>query len=805
MFFLKKKKDVKAEPKLPKNLKSKERKKILELFKKAKKDDKKTTAQDSIPIERIFKNGICRCNNNIYSLTIEFSDINYELADRNEREGILDNWGAFLNFFDSSIHVELSFVNLKKDIKEFEDDFKIESADDGFDEIRKEYSYMLKSNLEKGSVLTKTRYLTFSIKVNSLVKAKAKLEPMSLDIIENFNRMGIKARVLTISERLKLMHDMLNINENAKFNFNWDLMIESGMSFKDFIAPSSFRFPNGRFFNIGSNFASMYFLNLTASDIADTMLRDMLSLNKSQILTMHINAIDQKKAVKDVKNTITELDKSKIEENKKAVRAGYDMDILPSDLVSYGEDAKKLLRELQNKNERFFMLTFLILVVGDTKEELESNIFKVSSIVQKHSCDIKRLDFQQENGFMSCLPLANNLIEIERGMTTSSLSILVPFTTNEINSKSREKIYYGLNALSNNPIFIDRKESKNPNGLILGVPGSGKSFTSKEEITSAFLLTDDDIIICDPEREYRALVENLRGQIIEISTESNEHINPLDINMNYSEGKNPISLKSEFILSFFELIIGRDTGLLPLEKVVIDRCLSNIYAPYLDNPCDDNIPILKDLYNELLKQKEAEAIYVATALEIYVKGSLKIFNHKTDIDIHNRIICFDISKLGNHLRKVGMLIVQDQIWSRVSANRNEGKSTRYYIDEFHLLLREEQTALYALEFWKRFRKWGGIPTGITQNVKDFLASREIESIFDNTPFVYMLEQGSNDRDILKEFLHISEPQLSCVTKSKVGEGLIYYEGIIIPVIDEFPTHLKLYKIMSSKFNESIDN
>lgn len=447
------------------------------------------------------------------------------------------------------------------------------------------------------------------------------------------------------------------------------------------------------------------------------------------------------------------------------------------------------------------IIIFVIVYTGRTEQELENNVFQAQSIAQKHNCNLRRLDFQQEQGLMSSLPLAQNLIEIRRGLTTSSTAIFVPFTTQELFQNGGETLYYGLNALSNNLIMVDRKKLKNPNGLILGTPGSGKSFSAKREITNAFLVTDDDVIICDPEAEYTALVHKFHGQVVKISSSSTNYINPMDININYSEDDNPVALKADFILSLCELIVGSKDGLQPVEKTVIDRCVHQIYQRYFDDPKPENMPILEDLYNALLKQEEKEAHHVATALEIYVKGSLKVFNHRTNVDIQNRLVCYDIKELGNQLKKIGMLVVQDQVWGRVTQNRNAGKSTRYYIDEFHLLLKEEQTATYSIEIWKRFRKWGGIPTGITQNVKDLLRSPEIANILENSDFIYMLNQASEDRTILAQRLNISPHQLSYVTNSGEGEGLLFYGNVILPFVDRFPKDIELYRIMTTKLSE----
>ena len=427
-------------------------------------------------------------------------------------------------------------------------------------------------------------------------------------------------------------------------------------------------------------------------------------------------------------------------------------------------------------------------------------MFQTAGIAQKYNCSLRRLDYMQEPGLMSSLPLGLNLIPIKRALTTTSTAIFVPFTTQELFMEG-ESLYYGLNALSNNMIMVDRKKLKNPNGLILGTPGSGKSFSAKREITNAFFVTQDDIIIGDPEGEYYPLVNALGGQVIHISPTSHDYINPMDINLDYSDDDNPLGFKSDFILSLCELIMGSRNGIEAEEKSVIDRCLPLVYQKYFEQPIPENMPILGDLYECLRKQKEVQAQRIATALEIYVNGSLKVFNHRTNVELNNRIVCFDIKDLGKQLKKLGMLIVQDQVWNRVTVNRAAHKSTRYYIDEFHLLLKEEQTAAYSVEIWKRFRKWGGIPTGITQNIKDLLASREIENIFENSDFIYMLNQAAGDRQILAKQLNISPHQLSYVTNSGEGEGLIFYGSTIIPFKDKFDKSLRLYSLMTTKVSD----
>ena len=780
-----------------------DRRKIEKIIKEARKqNDVPHTAQESIPLERMFKDGICRCGSDYYTSTIQFQDINYMLAQTDDKKAIFDEWCSFLNFFDSSIHFELSFLNLTTDASDYEKSIRIKPQNDGFNDIREEYSHMLHSQMEQGNNgLTKTKYLTFGIHAASIREAKPRLAHIQTDLINNFRRIGVHARVLNGKERLKVMHDMFHMGDREKFFFDWSYLPESGLSVKDFIAPTSFEFTTGRYFRMGGLYAAMSYLQIAASELPDNLLKLLLETDSSQVITMHVHSVDQNKAIKMVKGWITELDKSKIDQQRQARSGGYDMDIISSDIVTYGAGAKEMLKGLQNQNERMFMVTVLIMNTGETLQQLENNVFQTSSIAQSRSCMLRRLDFQQEQALMSSLPLAQDQIKIERGLTTSSTGIFVPFTTQELFQDSEGALYYGLNALSNNLIMVDRKKLKNPNGLILGTPGSGKSFAAKREILNAFLVTDDDIIISDPEAEYTPLVERLGGQVINISPKSRQYINPMDINMNYSEEDNPIALKADFILSLCELVIGGKEGLQPVEKTVIDRCVHQIYQKYFADPRPENMPVLEDLYNELKVQSEKEARRVATALEIYVTGSLNLFNHRTNVDIHNRLVCYDIKELGKQLKKLGMLVVQDQVWGRVTQNRNSGKATRYYMDEMHLLLREEQTAAYSVEIWKRFRKWGGIPTGLTQNVKDLLASREVSNIFENSDYIYMLNQGKEDREILAKHLGISPTQLSYVTQSGEGEGLMFYGDVILPFVDHFPTDLEIYKLLTTKPGE----
>ena len=761
-----------------------EKKQIAEAIRKAKGDGKARTAQQTIPYLAMYPDGICKVTEKRYSKCVVFEDINYQLAQADDKTAIFENWCDFLNYFDASVSVQLSFINQGTQREQAEKAISIPAQEDAFNSIRTEYSDMLKNQLSKGNNgLVKHKYITFTVEADNKAAAKSRLSRIETDVLNNFKVLGVTARPLSGYERLKVLHGVFH-PEGEPFSFSFDWLTPSGLSTKDFIAPSSFRFGEGRYFRMGRKIGAASFLEILAPELNDRMLADILDLETGVIVNLHIRSIDQSEAIKTIKRKITDLDKMKIEEQKKAVRSGYDMDIIPSDLATFGSEAKNLLQDLQSRND----------------------IFAAAGIAQKYNCRLTRLDYQQEAGLLSSVPIGENLIPIQRGLTTSSTAIFIPFITQEL-FQTGQALYYGLNALSNNMILCDRKQLKNPNGLILGTPGSGKSFAAKREMTNAFLITDDDIIICDPEAEYFSLVQRLNGQVIRLSPTGRgidgkpQYVNPMDINLNYSEDDNPLALKSDFILSLCELVIGGKEGLQPVDKTVIDRAVRNVYRPFLADPDPAKMPILGDLYDELLKQPEPEAARIAAALELYVSGSLNVFNHRTNVELSNRLVCFDIKQLGKQLKKLGMLIVQDQIWNRVTINRAEKKSTRYYMDEFHLLLKEEQTAAYSVEIWKRFRKWGGIPTAITQNIKDLLASREVENIFENSDFVLMLNQAQGDRAILAKQLNISPQQMKYVTHTEAGEGLIFYGNVVLPFVDHFPKDTELYRIMTTKPEE----
>lgn len=772
---------------------------VKDIKQKHNKNTKEKSAQESIPFKKMYMDGICNVKDDFFSKTIVFEDITYQLAENDDKSAIFDGWCGFLNYFDPQISFQFSFLNLAENEDNFAESVELKKQDDEFNSIREEYSNMLLNQLSRGNNGTqKTMYLTFGAKLGSYKKAKTRLESIEVEIQNNFKRLGVRCKILNGKERLALMHLMLRMEDNEKFNFEWDWLPKTGLSVKDYIAPSSFNF-DGRTFKTGARNGAMSFLQVLAPEISDRILSDFLDIDGNQAISIHMKSIDHLKAIKMVKSKLTDLERTKIDQQKKAVSEGYDMEILSADLMSYIDDMKSLLKDLQSRNERLFIFTLIAEHTDLEKDKLDNTIFTATSLAQKQSCILYRLDYMQEEGFFSMLPLGINLVPINRSINTTASAGFMPFTTSELFQKHDDALYYGLNALSNNLIMADRKLLKTPNGLILGTPGSGKSFSAKREITNVFFVTNDDIAILDPENEYSELVERLNGQIIRISPLSSHYINPMDINLDIDD--DPFILKSDFILSLFEIMMGRVEA---DERSIIDLCLKQVYLPFIADPVNTPIPILEDLYLKILNYGTEQSRHIAECMQIYVTGSLNVFNHRTNVDINNRVVCYDTKELGNALKEFGMLVVQDQIWSRVSKNRDNRKSTRYYIDEMHLLLNKEQTANYTVEIWKRFRKWGGIPTGLTQNVKDFLLSPQVSNIFENSDFVYLLNQAGGDRGILAKQLSISSDQLSYVTNSSTGEGLLIYGNIIIPFADHFPQDTELYKLMTTRLSDKFE-
>jgi hypothetical protein len=745
----------------------------------------------------MLKDGVCKVRESFYTKTIEYEDINYSVASSDDQAAIFDGYCAFLNYFDSALPFQLSFIN-HRSRPENRYSVNIPMQRDEYDSIRGEYVEMLTEQIAKSNNgIVRSKYVTFGIDADGISAARPRLERVEADIMGNFKKLGVQSRPLTGRERMKVLHGQLHPGSREPFVFSWSDIPKTGMGTKDFIAPTSFDFRQSRAFRVGTTWGAVSYIQIMASELSDKLLAELLEMDAEMTVTLHVQPVDQSKAIKTIKGKISDIDKMKVDEQKRAVRSGYDMDILPPDLVTFSKDAAALLADLQSRNERMFLLTFLVLNTAPARQQLENDIFTVAGIVQKYNCALKRLDFQQEQGYMSSLILGGNHIEIQRGMTTSSTAIFVPFLTRELRMAG-ESLYYGQNALSHNVIMADRKKLKNPNGLYLGVPGSGKSFAAKRELVNVFLTTKDRIIIVDPMGEYAPLARRLGGQVIDIAPDSPNHINPMDIQMSMSGDESPLSLKADFLLSLCELIVGGKEGLQPIERTVIDRCVRLVYRDIALGLNTEKTPVLQDLYELLCAQPEPEAKRIATALELYCTGSLNLFNHETNVNLNSRVVCFVLKGMGEGLRKIAMHITNELVSSAVSGNFSLGIATWCYFDEFHALLNDALSASYFVTIWKMLRKMYCIPSGLTQNVKFLLGSPEIENILENSDFMALLSQAPGDRQILAQKLGISTHQLSYVTHSNSGEGLLFYGNVIIPFVDRFPQNTEIYRLLTTR-------
>ena len=762
-------------------------------------DRRTLSAQQTIPYVRLLPDGVCQLPDGLFTKTLAYEDINYAVASTEDQSAIFNGWSAFLNYFDATIPFQLTFVN-RRSRAGGRYQVNIPPAHDAFDSIRAEFTHMLKRQIAKSNNgIDRAKYLTFGVPAEDLATARPRLERVEADVMGNFKRLGVSAQPLDGKERLAALHGQTHPGpQRQPFSFRWKDVVETGLGTKEAIAPfEGFDFSQPRTFRVGRYWGAASYLQIMASEMSDQLLREILELDAELTVTLHIQTVDQSKAIKTIKGKVSDIGKMKVEEQRKAMRAGYDPDILPPDLITFSKDAADLLSDLQSRNERMLLLTFAVVNLAPTRERLENDVFTVGGIAQKYNCALRRLDWQQEQGYVSSLVLGRNEVEIRRGMTTSATAIFVPFITRELRMGG-QALYYGSNALSHNVIMADRKKLKSANGLYLGSTGSGKSFAAKREIVHLFLAVPQDrIIIVDPMGEYAPLVRRLGGQVIELAPDSPSFINPMDIQLDLETDESPLSMKADFLLSLCELVVGGKEGLQPIEKTVIDRCVRQVYRELTLGIGDGAMPLLQDLYEELLKQPEPEARRVATALELYCTGSLNLFNHQTNVDLDSRIVCIVLKGMGENLRKIAMHITNEFVKSAVNTNFENGISTWCYFDEFHALLRDQLTASYFVSIWQMLRKRGCFPSALTQNVKHLLASPEIQNILDNTDFMVLLSQSQSDRAVLAKQLGISEHQLSYITHSGSGEGLLFYGSVVIPFTDRFPKG-EIYDLLTTR-------
>ena len=666
---------------------------------------------------------------------------------------------------------------------------------DGFDHYIDVYNDMLIEKMEQGqNGIILSKYLTVTVQAADLDTAKAKFSSIDLEVINAFKKIGSIIKPMTSNERIVLLKDIfrsvdVEIPQLTEKDFRRH-------SERAYCCPDYLEFKKD-YFMWGDKYARTMFIKDMPASLKDSMLTDLTNTNLDIMVTVNVAPVDPYKALKIVSHQLTSMRANKLQAEKKAIQSGYTSDVINEDLKHSLMEAEELLDDLRSKNQKMFLANIIIMVTAGDIDELESNTEAIEAVVRKHICSLSTLNFQQEKGLQSVLPLGNCTLKIRRTLTTESTAVLLPFSSKEISQKNG--MYYGLNALSNNMILFSRLNLKNPNGFILGSPGSGKSFSAKREMLNVFLATDDDIIIIDPEREYTSLVAALNGETINVSPASSNYINPLDMSKDYSDDESPLTMKSDFILSFCECLVGKQ-GLTAKEKAIIDRCLTATYAEYMQDFEVSKTPTLMEFYENLKAQPEKEAQGLALSFELYIKGNLNMFAHQTNVNTTNRVVSYDIKDLGKQLKTLGMLIVLDYVWNRITLNRAKGKRTWIYMDEIYLLFANEYSANFLFELYKRARKWGSVPTGITQNVEDLLKSETARSMLSNTDFVLMLNQATSDRIQLAKLLNISDNLLGFVTNSDSGQGLICCGGAIIPFKDKFP-HNELYDLMTTKLEE----
>ena len=792
------------------------KKELERMVRKAKlKGEIPESAQETIPYKIPYPDGVFESADGYFTQTIAFDDITYQLLDNDPKNMLFERWCRLNNFFDQEIHFQWNYGNMELDKEEYSKEFIIKKQKDEFNVVRKEYSDMLVNRFAKGTNnLHKERYLTYGIHASDYKTAKRKLSKITKNLEKHYKKLGSKCKVLDGYERLELLFRIFHPATAEKLLWNFDMPVKTGLSSKDFIAPSSFSFKSGpelnatKYFRSGDRVGAVSYLSIFASDMEDRIVSDILSLDSNVWISIHADALPRDEALQLAKDNLTSVQAMIIDEQKSAVASGYDMDILPPEMETYRDAGEKLYHDLQRKDEQLFIVTITIVQTAETRKKLEDNIFELEGILKPYQCRLVRLDNRQEQGYMSALPLGNNNIEVKRTFSTTDLAIFIPFTTKELYASSGQ--YYGVNSLSNNVIMVNRKKLVNPNALVFGMPGFGKTFFVKREILDMFLKTSDDRLIIDPEGEYRWIVKLLRGQIVRVALNSPVHINPMEINLfaQNEEDKDydPIAEKCNFVVSMCELILGDKAYLGKREVAVIDEACKKVYSRFAENPVPENMPILGDLYDELRSiqgEKREIAMNLSIALSRYVTGSLSYFNHRSNVNINSRLVCFDLKEMDANQRDLTMLIIQETIWDRVAANRAKKRFTWVDIDEFHLLLRNPLTAAYSVEIYKRFRKWGGVICGITQNIKDLFRSPEIQNILDTTNFIAMLNQSGDDARLLSEHLELSEEEESYIKSGEPGKGLLWVEGVKVPFEDDFPKNTICYKVMTTKPEEQI--
>ena len=769
--------------------------KALKLLEKQEKEDFgiPKNIQQVIPIQRIWKNGIFLVGKNKYSLTYKFTDINYAVASKEDKEAMFLDYSELLNSFDSGATTKITVALRRINKKDFEKEILLPFKNDGLDIYRQEYNQMLVDKAIGSNGMVREIYLTVSVVKKNYEEAKNYFRRISNDIISHLAKLGSRCVELDAREKLRILHDFYRIGEEVNYNLDIDTLIKRGHNFKDYICPNGFSFKND-YFEMGNKFGRVLFLKDYASYIKDSFIAELTDMNQNMMMSIDVIPIPTDEAVREVENRLLGVETNITNWQRKQNANNNFSAVIPYDMEQQRKESKEFLDDLTTRDQRMMFANLTLVITADTKEQLDADTETVLITGRKHLCQITPLKYQQLNGLNTALPIGVRKIKNLRTLTTESLAVLNPFRVQEIFDKGG--IYYGENAISHNLIMVNKANLLNQSAFLLGVPGSGKSFSAKELIVFLSLSTDDDILICDPEGEYSALVKAMGGEVIGISASSKDHINAMDMADGYGDGANPVVDKSEFILSLFEQLDKKGLG--PKEKSIIDRCTALVYDDYNKTGV---VPTLMSLRTKLLEQPEREAHELALSLELFTNGSLNVFAHETNVNTNSRIISYDIYKLGKQLKTMGLLVITDAMINRVSENYKKGKRTHIFIDEIHVLFENEYSATFFNSAWRQFRKRNAYPTAITQNVEYLLSSVDASTMLSNSEFIVMLNQAATDRKELAKLLNISDEQMSYITNADAGCGLIRYGSSLVPFINKFPVNTNLYKLMTTKPGE----
>jgi len=776
-----------------------------ELRQKLKQDAAPKTTVQQIKYSKMFEDGICEVEPGLYSRTVKFSDINYQTARQDEQRDLFTRYCEVLNYCDPSLHLQLNIINRRIDKEDFRDNMLLRYKEDGLDQFRKEMNTMLQAKAIEGqNSIIREKYLTFSTFAANYENSIPVLARLESDFASALKTLGCEIHSLTGFERLELIHELFKPEES--FTLSYRDLIGSSWTTKSFVAPTSFDFSPKNYFTFGEHYGQVLYFHEYPSEASDRIITEISDLPVDMNISIHMTAEEPGKALEYVRRQIAFMEMETTGRQDAAVQKGRNTEIaVPMETRARYEDAKNLLELLENGNQRLFKVTILVYTYAQDFETLQDNVYQIMACARKHTLKIAKLDLMQREGINSILPVGKNHVVIQRTLPTAAAAVFIPFTTVELYQKNG--IYYGQNAASRNLIFFSRYNLKAPNGFILGTPGSGKSFAAKGEAWTVLLNDPNaEVLIIDPEREYTGIAAEMPdiAEVIHISAGSKNYINPMDITMNYADEEEPLQLKAEFVLTLCELLVGGKYGLKGAARSIISRACKICYAPYFSSNGKKPAPTLLDFYNEIKKQPEPEAQSLALELELYIEGTLSVFAHRTNVDTTKRFVVYDVRDLGKELRTLGMLVVLDQIWNRITANRSKRKRTWVYIDEIQLLLSNEFSSNYFFELWSRARKWGAVPTGITQNVETLLLSDNARRMLSNSDFIMMLNQAPPDRAQLAGLLNMSNKQLNHITNTEAGHGLLFAGKAIIPFVNKFPVDTALYRIMTTKIEEVAD-